>query len=89
MAHVDKWLTFPDMGHIVANYYNRSVVLLQLMKLENWNLFPPKISKKAPRVPWVNSESFRAYFFEGWLSTTSIIYGVAQSQEWRGGDLGR
>ena len=22
IAHVDKWLTFPDMGHIVANYYN-------------------------------------------------------------------
>jgi len=28
---------------------------------------------------WLNSESFHAYFFEGWLSTTSIIYGVAQS----------
>ena len=28
IAHVDKWLMFPDMGHIVANYYNRCVVLL-------------------------------------------------------------
>jgi len=28
IAHVDKWLTFPDMGHIVDNYYNRCVVLL-------------------------------------------------------------
>ena len=27
-AHVDKWLTFPDMRHIVANYYKRCVVLL-------------------------------------------------------------
>ena len=28
IAHVDKWLTFQDMGHINANYYNRCVVLL-------------------------------------------------------------
>ena len=28
IALVDKWLTLPDMGHIVANYYNRLVVLL-------------------------------------------------------------
>ena len=28
IALVDKWLTFPDMGHIVSNYYNRCVVLL-------------------------------------------------------------
>jgi len=28
IALVDKWLTFPDMGHIVANYYNRCVVFL-------------------------------------------------------------
>ena len=28
-AHlVDKWLTFPEMEHIVSNYYNRCVVLL-------------------------------------------------------------
>jgi len=27
-AHlVDKWLTFPDMRHIVANYYKRCVVV--------------------------------------------------------------
>jgi len=28
IALVDKWLTFLDMGHIVANYYNRCVVSL-------------------------------------------------------------
>ena len=28
IAHVNKWLTFPDMRHIVANYYKRCVVLL-------------------------------------------------------------
>jgi len=28
IALVDKWLTLPNMGHIVANYYNRFVVLL-------------------------------------------------------------
>jgi hypothetical protein len=28
IALVDKWLMLPDMGHIVANYYNRLVVLL-------------------------------------------------------------
>ena len=33
IAHVDKWLTFPNMGHIVANYYKRYVVLLT--NLEN------------------------------------------------------
>jgi len=25
-APPDKWLTLPDMGHIVATYYNRPVV---------------------------------------------------------------
>ncbi|AES96475.1 hypothetical protein MTR_5g037560 [Medicago truncatula] len=28
IALVDKWLTLPVMGHIVANYYNRHVSLL-------------------------------------------------------------
>jgi len=29
IALVSKWFTLPDMGHIVANYYNRCVVLLK------------------------------------------------------------
>ena len=67
----------------------------QILKLENHNFFPTKRAttvgqaKNSHHVPWGNSESFRAYFFEGWLSTTSIIYGVAQSQERRCRDLGR
>ncbi|KEH22570.1 OTU-like cysteine protease [Medicago truncatula] len=35
-AHlVDKWLTFLDMGHIIANYYKRSVVVLTNLEAEN------------------------------------------------------
>jgi hypothetical protein len=30
---VDKWLTTPDMGHIIATCYNRVVVLLTLPKI--------------------------------------------------------
>jgi len=30
IASVDKWLTTPDMGHIIATSYNRAVVLLTL-----------------------------------------------------------
>ena len=96
MAHVDKWLTFPDMGHIVANYYKRCVVVLTNLEVEKSKSFfplrgPPPLGKQknSHHVPWGNSESFRAYLFEKWLSTTSIIYGVAQSQERRCGDLGR
>jgi len=33
-AHlVDKWLTFPNMGHIVANYYKRCVVVLTNLEI--------------------------------------------------------
>jgi histone-lysine N-methyltransferase SETD2 len=28
VAPLDKWLTFPDMGHVVTTYYNRVVVEL-------------------------------------------------------------
>jgi len=28
IAYIDKWLTFPDVGHIVATCYNRVVVQL-------------------------------------------------------------
>ena len=41
IAHVDKWLTFPDMGHIVANYYNRCVVLLTNHEIGNSESFFP------------------------------------------------
>jgi histone-lysine N-methyltransferase SETD2 len=34
IAPVDKWLTFPDMGHILATTYNKVVV--ELTKLEIW-----------------------------------------------------
>jgi hypothetical protein len=30
IAQEDKWLTTPDMGHIIATFYNRVVVLLNL-----------------------------------------------------------
>jgi len=33
-AHlVDKWLTFPNIGHIVANYYKRCVVVLTNLEI--------------------------------------------------------
>ncbi|MCI23109.1 OTU-like cysteine protease, partial [Trifolium medium] len=28
VAPIEKWLMFPDMGHIIASYYNKVVVLL-------------------------------------------------------------
>ncbi|KEH19563.1 OTU-like cysteine protease [Medicago truncatula] len=41
-AHlVDKWLTFPDMGHIVANYYKRCVVVLTNLEVGNSESFFP------------------------------------------------
>jgi len=33
IAPVDKWLTTPDMGHIIATSYDRAVVLLTLLKI--------------------------------------------------------
>jgi len=33
IAPVDKWLTTPDMGHIIASCYNRVVVLLTLPEM--------------------------------------------------------
>jgi len=41
IAHVDKWLMFLDMGHIVANYYNRCVVLLTNHEIGNSESFFP------------------------------------------------
>ena len=39
-AHlVDKWLTFPDMGHIVANYYKRCVVVLTNLEIGKSKFF--------------------------------------------------
>ncbi|KEH43031.1 hypothetical protein MTR_1g081010 [Medicago truncatula] len=39
-AHlVDKWLTFSDMGHIVANYYKRCVVVLTNLEVGKSDLF--------------------------------------------------
>jgi len=41
-AHlVDKWLTFPNMGHIVANYYKRCVVVLTNLEIEKSESFFP------------------------------------------------
>jgi len=53
IAHVHKWLTFPYMGHIVANYYNRCVVLLtnhEIGKLESFFPLrgPPPAKQKTP-----------------------------------------
>jgi len=39
IAHVDKLLTFSDIGHIVAKYYSRSVVLLTNHEIENSESF--------------------------------------------------
>ena len=54
-AHlVDKWLTFPDMGHIVANYYKRCVVVLINLEIEKLKSFfhqegyYSRVSKKLP-----------------------------------------
>jgi len=87
IAHVDKWLTFPDMGHIVVNYYKRCVVLLTNHEIGNPESYfplrePPPAKKKSPIMCLgLIPNHFVLIFFEGWLSTTSIIYGVAQSQE--------
>ena len=41
-AHfVDKWLTFLDMRHIIANYYKRCVVVLTNLKIEKSESFFP------------------------------------------------
>jgi len=41
-AHlVDKWLTFPDMGHIVANYCKRCVVVLTNLEVGKSKSFFP------------------------------------------------
>ncbi|KEH42251.1 hypothetical protein MTR_1g064700 [Medicago truncatula] len=32
-ASPEKWLTTPDMGHIIASFYNRAVVLLTLPEM--------------------------------------------------------
>jgi len=51
-AHlVDKWLTFPDMRHIVANYYKRCVVVLTNLEVEKSKSFfplrgPPPLGKQ-------------------------------------------
>ncbi|AES94826.2 OTU-like cysteine protease [Medicago truncatula] len=54
-AHlVDKWLTFPDMGHIVANYYKMCVVVLINLEVGNSESFfplrgpPPPGNQKTP-----------------------------------------
>jgi len=95
-AHlVDKWLTFPDMGHIVANYYKRCVVVLTNLEIGKSKYFfplrgsPPLGKQKTPIMCLGVIPNHFVLFFYGWLSTTSIIYGVAQSQEWRCGDMGR
>jgi len=49
---VDKWFTIPDMGHIVANYYKRCVVVLTTLgKLEYFFPLrgpPPPAKQKTP-----------------------------------------
>jgi len=53
-AHlVDKWFTVPDMGHIVANYYKRCVVVLtSLGKSESFFPLrgPPPSAKQKTRI---------------------------------------
>ena len=46
IASVDKWLTTPDMGHIIASCYKRLVVLLTLPEMGGvCDIFPnPKCS---------------------------------------------
>jgi len=34
IAPLEKWLTTPDMGHIIVSCYNRAVVLLTLSKMD-------------------------------------------------------
>ena len=53
IAHVDKWLSFPNMGHIVANYYSRCVVLLTNHEIgKSESFFPlrgsPPAKQKTP-----------------------------------------
>jgi len=54
-AHlVDKWLTFSDIGHIVANYYKRCVFVLTNLKIGKSKSFfplrgsPPPGKQKTP-----------------------------------------
>uniref|UniRef100_A0A494G8Q9 MULE transposase domain-containing protein n=1 Tax=Solanum lycopersicum TaxID=4081 RepID=A0A494G8Q9_SOLLC len=54
-AHlVDKWLTFPDMGHIVTNYYKMCVVVLTNLEVGKSESFfplrgpPPPGNQKTP-----------------------------------------
>jgi hypothetical protein len=41
IALVNKWLTFPNMGHIVANYYNMCAVLLTNHEIRTSESFFP------------------------------------------------
>jgi hypothetical protein len=42
VALVDKWMTTPDMGHIIASCYKRSVVLLTLLEMGGaWETYFP------------------------------------------------
>jgi len=41
IAHVDKWLTFSDMRHIIANYYKRCMVLLTNLEIGKYKSFFP------------------------------------------------
>jgi hypothetical protein len=84
-ALLGKWLTFPDMRHIVANYYNRCVVLLTNHEIGTSESFfplrgqPPAKQKTPIMCLGLIPNHFVLIFFEGWLPTTSIIYEMEQS----------
>jgi len=48
IAHVDKWLTFSEMGHIVANYYKRCVVVLTNLEIGKSESFFPLRGPPSP-----------------------------------------
>ena len=57
IALVNKWLTLPHMRHIVANYYNRLVVLLTNHEIETSESFSHlegyhRLGKKPPSCVW-------------------------------------
>jgi len=77
----DKWLTLPDMGHIIETCYNRAVVQLILPKRGICETnFPirgaPPLNSQSNIMSWLNSRPLFSCFFERKLYVTTALYGV-------------
>jgi hypothetical protein len=76
---MDKWLTLPDMGHILATHYNKVVVELSepgerisetFFSLRGKPLSNPE---KKSCLPWICSCPFLSSEVEGRLSNTTNL----------------